>query len=71
MTFQRGGSSSRVKQLLSGFAELNDAERSEFVDRLNQYYEGPPQRRETLRKEFKAGRLQLGPTGTTCGCCGR
>ena len=71
MTSPRGGSSRRVDAVLSGFDGLSDGEQREFIRRLNEYMGSGSALKHQMRKDFTAGRLQLGPTGTSCPLCCR
>lgn len=71
MTSPNDGPSKRVATVLNGFTELTTPEQNEFIRLLNMYTQSGGAQRTTLRKSFGANRVNLGPTGSSCPCCGR
>lgn len=62
-----------VAQVFKGFLNLNVAQRREFMDTVNQFQSGTTVSNEHLRESVNASvtKMQTGPYGDTCTCCGR
>lgn len=62
-----------VARVLNGFLKLNNAEREEFIRELNGFQQGSDVLRKSLTESVTASvtRMQTGPHGDRCECCGR
>jgi len=62
--------SSKVDKVIRGWLELSEDEKRSFDDFLRKYKEGGYSQKSQLR-ESVFHRLQSGPLGSSCPCCGR
>jgi hypothetical protein len=62
-----------VARVLNGYANLTLAQRSDFIDVIKQYNRGNEYTRDSLVKEAyrNVQKMDLGPTGGGCPCCGK
>lgn len=61
-----------AKKVLAGFARLSQSERSEVIEKMNEFINADVVRREQFRESFeKSAGVTAGPVGTGCPCCGR
>ena len=63
----------RVADVVRGYLNLNNTERSEFASTVNEYIHGNEQARDRIVREArgKVIKMDLGPVGSPCTCCGR
>lgn len=63
----------KTGRVLFGYAELTDAERAEFDAEAERFRRSAVTLRKDLRESFRgaAEKMDLGPAGTGCPCCGR
>ena len=63
-----------VALVLRGYVNLNSAQQSELVDYVNRYNRGSRIERDGIVNESiskSAHRMDVGPVGSGCPCCGR
>ena len=65
--------SDSVNRVLNGFLNLSQSERQEFIRKINEFQQGNDFSRRTLRESVNASvtKMQTGPHGGGCECCGR
>lgn len=65
--------SESVDRVLNGFINLSPNERRQFIEKLNRYERGNDFSKRTLRESVRASvtKMQTGPHGGGCECCGR
>ena len=64
----------KAKRTLKAYSALNEDERAEFIEKLNEYIRASDaDKRKILNEEFmvKSAHEILGPRGNTCPYCGR
>ena len=63
----------KVAKVLQGFLQLSDAEKTEFQKSLRDFAQGTDVVKRQLRESVNASvtKMQTGPHGGTCPCCGR
>jgi hypothetical protein len=60
------------KKVLAGFARLSDNDRSEVIEKLNEFVRADYVTRSQLRESFeKSANVVAGPVSIGCPCCGR
>lgn len=59
--------------VLNGFLKLNETEKREVVDEINNYFKADQTRKNSMCESFrrKSAGVVLGPTSGSCPCCGR
>jgi hypothetical protein len=63
----------KVAKVIQGFFQLTDAEKKEFQKALSEFAQGTDLAKRQLRESVNASvtKMQTGPHGGTCPCCGR
>jgi hypothetical protein len=67
----------KIRRVVNGWLNLSPEERREFQETIRQYNEATDSRkteiRESLRKSLResATKMETGPLGSPCVCCGR
>ena len=67
----------KVFTVLNGFISLNDNQRGEFIDALNELLKGGrhgvslESLQESVRKKEYGTTINFGPVPSGCPCCGR
>ena len=62
-----------ASRVLFGYSQLTDSERTEFDNEAQRFRNSLPTARKDLRESFRGAveKMDLGPVGTGCVCCGR
>ncbi len=61
-----------AKRVLQGFFNLSQAEQDEVIQEVIKYQRATATQKPQISEEYRAkGRVHLGPTQTTCVCCGK
>jgi hypothetical protein len=61
-----------VELVFNGFCKLSDSEKKDVIDAIIDYQKADIKgRRAIVEGSEKRARIQLGPVGTLCPCCGR
>ena len=62
----------RARRVFRGYLELSNFERKEFEDAVEEFRRGSESTRKDLRTNVEREvRMDTGPVGTGCPCCGR
>ncbi|MGA0588852.1 hypothetical protein ACO2Q2_17285 [Dyella sp. KRB-257] len=63
----------KVAQVLQGFLQLTDAQKAEFQKELQGFSQGGDYTKRVFRESVNASvtKMQTGPHGGSCPCCGR
>jgi len=62
----------RVARVLKGYSELNESEKGELVEYVNQFRTGTSRETRVLNEELgKSLGVTFGPAPNACPCCGR
>lgn len=63
----------KTTRVFKGWLELTDDERRLLSDAIRQYSEKTSSGKQVLKEEVRASvtKMQTGPLGPTCPCCGR
>jgi len=63
----------KTRLVYRGFTELSATERSELVKAVNEFIEADPAKRVAINESLgnTVSKMDLGPMGGTCPCCGR
>ncbi len=62
-----------VAWVVRGYLNLNDDQRAEFLDAINEYNRGNVATKDRINRESRnrVTRMDMGPLGSACACCGR
>lgn len=63
----------KTRQVLNGWVKLTDSEKRDFDAEVQKFQRSGELQRKDLRESFRAGieRMETGPLGGGCACCGR
>jgi hypothetical protein len=64
---------SKTTQVFNGWLSLSEHERTEFRDAVQRFQSGAPEVRRHITEDSRSAinKMQTGPLGGTCACCGR
>jgi hypothetical protein len=62
-----------VAWVVRGYLNLDTAQRAEFVTKVNEYINGNQATKDRIVKESRSPviKMDMGPLGGICKCCGR
>ena len=64
--------SKRVAMVLKGVSDLNETERSDFIQKVNELLSNDYSKTSVLKEEIsRTLSITLGPVPQSCPCCGR
>ncbi len=63
----------KVAQVLQGYLQLTESQKSEFQKSLQEFSQGGEFTKRVFRESVNASvtKMQTGPHGGSCPCCGR
>jgi hypothetical protein len=63
----------KTNRVFNGWLTLSEAERVEFRDAMQKYVSGTSEIKKRITEDSRSviTKMQTGPLGGTCACCGR